>query len=219
MRPLSGGRIQPIIWGNEMKTQMRFQKILMLVSLIIGALSIVYALIFCSGTFMQIAQIRDNDSDTASPRATGAKAIYESTQAFSDLFLILGIVLVVVAVVLYIAACQKRRKYYVTNYVAIGIAVAYQLVYAILLLINLVNVQGVYDGVDLVNCKFWYEDSFLEPSFGKWSTNTWTISLGYAMAALVIVDMVALILNLVWKIKLMQGEKKLLQSGLVKEVA
>ena len=194
----------------------------MLVSLIIGALSIVYALIFCSGTFMQIAQVRtyeDAEKHGNNHHAYGANDLFNTSQAFSDLFLILGIILVVAAVLLYITACQKRRKYYVTNYVAIGIIVVYQVVYAILLLVKLIDVQGVYDAVNLENCKYWYEDSFLEPSYGKWDTNTWTISLGYVMAGLVLANMIVLVLNLVWKIKLMQGEKKLLQNGLVKEVA
>ena len=190
----------------------------MLVSLVIGALSVVYALIFCSGTFTQIAQVRDYESKPDHP-TIGANALFDASQSFSDLFLILGIVLVVAVVLLFIAACQKRRKYYVTNYVAIGIVVAYQLVYAILLLINLGNVQSAYNGVNLVNCEYWYIDSFLTQAFGDWSTNPWTISLGYALAALVLVDMLLLIGNLVWKIMLMKGEKKLLESGMVKEVA
>ncbi len=194
----------------------------MLVTLIVGALSIVYSLIFCSGTFTQIAQIRpyDDAGYDNNHRATGANELFNTAQAFTDLFLILGVVLILTAVLLYIAACQKRRKYYVTNYVAIGIAVAYQLVFAILLIVNLLDVQSVYDSMNIENCKYWYlQNITLAKSFGEWTTNTWTISLGYALAAIVLVNMVALILNLVWKIKLMQGEKKLLESGLVKEVA
>ncbi|MDE6000988.1 MAG: hypothetical protein K2G96_01500 [Clostridia bacterium] len=204
-----------------MKTQMRFQKILMLVSLIIGALSIVYALIFCSGTFNQLAQLRDYDDAERYPTnpATGVKEVFNASQSFSDLFLILGIVLILVAVLLYIAACQKRRKYYVTNYVAIGIAAVYQIVYAILLFVLLANIQTAYDAVNFENCEYWYEYANFANAFGKLSTNTWSVSLGYALAALVLVNTALLIGNLVWKILLMQGEKKLLENGLVKEVA
>lgn len=191
----------------------------MLVSLVIGALSIVYALIFCSGTFVQIARVKDYEFNNPDHPTTGANALFDKSQAFSDLFLILGIVLILTVVLLFITASQKRRKYYVTNYVATGVTVAYHLVYAILLLINLVGVQKAYDGVNLANCEYWYIDSFLTKAFGEWNTNPWTISLGYALAALVLADMLLLIGNLVWKIMLMRGEKKLLEGGLVKEVA
>ena len=194
----------------------------MLITLIIGALSVVYALIFCSGTFTQIAQIKSYDDVERygnNHQAVGANDLFNTSQAFSDLFLILGVVLVLVAVLLFIAACQKRRKYYVTNYVAIGIAIAYQLAFAILLIVKLVDVQNVYNAVNFENCKYWFEDNMFDLNFGEWTTNTWTVSLGYALAGLVLVNMVVLVLNLVWKIMLMQGEKKLLESGLVKEVA
>jgi hypothetical protein len=43
--------------------------------------------------------------------------------------------------------------------------------------------------------------------------------LGYILQVIVLVDVAALVLNLVWKIKLMKGEKELLANGFVKEVA
>ena len=193
----------------------------MLVSLIIGALSIVYALIFCSGTFTQLAQVRERDDAVRYPEqpATGAKAVFNASQSFSDLFLILGVVLILVAVLLYVAACQKRRKYYITNYVAIGIAVVYQLVFVILLIVKLVDVQNIYNAVNLENCRHWYDNASLANGFGKFSTNAWTVTLGYVLAAVVLVNMLLLIGNVVWKVMLMKGEKKLLENGLVKEVA
>ena len=195
-----------------MKTQMRFQKILTLVSLIIAAFSVVYALIFCSDIMLQISAILDEVPATA-----GAQTLFDKSQAFSDLFLVLGIILIVAVVLLYITACQKRRKYYVTNYVAIGVVLAYQLVYIILLVVNLVDVQSAFNALDFEMCKNAYAITL--DSLGKWSESSWMISLGYAYVAILGVNMVALVLNLVWKIKLMKGEKKLLESGMVKEVA
>ncbi|MDE6597095.1 MAG: hypothetical protein K2K60_00470 [Clostridia bacterium] len=196
-----------------MKTQMRFQKILMLVTLVIAAVSIVYALIFCSGIMMQVSLVLEFDNSDL-----GATELYNASQSFSDLFLILGVILIVATVLLYITACQKRRKYYVTNYVAIGIVLAYQLVYIILLIINVVNINSAYNNLDMAQCELYYNTE-ANATYGKWSSSTWMISLGYAYAAILFVNMAALVLNLVWKIKLMKGEKKLLESGLVKEVA
>ena len=194
-----------------MKTQMRFQKILILVSLIIAALATLYSWIFCSGVFAQIAQVL-----TDAPEVT---ELHEAAQNFTNLFQILGIVLILCIVLLYITACNSRRNYYITNYVAIGIAVVYMLVYAILLVVNLANVSSILSSTDLSGAKAAYEAAFYhEKLFGAFQTESWTIGVGYALFAIVLVDAVLIGLNLLWKIKLMQGEKKLLENS-VAEVA
>lgn len=193
-----------------MKTQMRFQKILVLISLILAALCIVYSLIFCSGVINQISAIKDDYYD--------AYDLYDAAQAFSDTFLILGIILILAIVLLYITATQKRRNYYISNYVAIGIVLVYEIVYAVLLLINVVNVQTIFGSLDLDLCKDYYVNAAAE-SRGTWNGTPWTFYVGYALVALILIDAVLIALNLVWKIKLMRGEKALLEQGLVKEVA
>lgn len=199
-----------------MKTQMRFQKIFMLVSMIIAALCVVFALVFCSGTLFQIHQnsilynkLRDKEY------ITGARDLFNASQNVSDTVLILGIVLVVVMALNYIMGTAKRRKYYVTNYVAIGVTVAFELAVAIIILVLVSNCQSLLNAIDLAACEARFESRLP----GAWHYSDWTISLGYALSGILIVNAMVFVLNLVWKIKLMQGEKKLLASGLVKEVA
>lgn len=43
--------------------------------------------------------------------------------------------------------------------------------------------------------------------------------IGYVLFVVVLANLAVYVLNLVWKIKLMQGERKLLAAGLAKEVA
>lgn len=194
---------------------MRFQKILMLVSLIVGALTIVYSLIFCSGVFSQIAQ---NPEFTAS-----FKKVHDLAQAFSDTFLILGIVFILCAVLLYVAGCQSRRNYYITNYVATGIFVLYAVIFAILLIVYLVPVQSALDAITRAEWNSYnqrYTGALhLNTTYGDLQTTSWTIPVGFVLMVIVLLDAVAVALNLVWKLKLMQGEKKLLENGLVKEAA
>ena len=195
-----------------MKTQMRFQKILIIVSVVIAALSVLYAWIFCSGVFAQIAQVY-----TAAPEVT---ELHNAAQAFTELFQVLGVVYVLCIVLLFIMGCHSRRKYYITNYIAIGIAVAYMLVYSILLIVNLANVAGLLSSTDLTGAQAAYSgiSHFDESMFGEFQTTSWTIPVGYVLVAIVLLDAVAICLNLLWKIKLMQGEKKLLENS-VAEVA
>ena len=57
----------------------------------------------------------------------------------------------------------------------------------------------------------------LNDSFGEWSS-PWTFAVGYVFMIVVLADAVFLVLNLIWKIKLMKGEKALLSQN-AKEVA
>lgn len=205
-----------------MKTQMRFQKIFMLIALIIAALCIVFALIFCSGTLyqMQHAAIFDlaanpppeGDGDEKLP---GAKALFWASQGVSNIVFALGIVLVLVVVLNYIMGSAKRRKYYVTNYVATGVAVAAFVAVAITILVLVANCQSILATIDLEQAKVIY-NTYIP---NGWQYSVWTFGVGYAFSGVLLVTALVFVFNLVWKIKLMKGEKKLLESGLAKEVA
>ncbi len=219
-----------------MKTQMKFQKIFMLVSLIIAALTVVFSLIFCSGGIFQISKLYDSSAGVEriaeieipgesiwdEPEkfvytAHGAKDFFNVTQNVSDVLLIMGIVMVLAVVLNYVMGTNKRRKYYITNYVAVGIAVAFEIALAIVIIVMVHNCQTVFSTkCDLDSMKAVYEYLYKD----AWKpNNNWTFPLGYALAGILLVNAVGFVLNLIWKIKLMQGEKKLLESGLVKEVA
>ena len=61
------------------------------------------------------------------------------------------------------------------------------------------------------NVSYYYAQSYSE-SYA-------TIALGFVFAVLILADVAAWILNTVWKIKLMKGEKELLAGNFVREVA
>ncbi len=181
----------------------------MTVTLIIAALSIVYAVIFCSGIINQLGHIRE-DID-------GGMRLYNRSQSFSDTFLILGIVLLLTVVLMMIMGCHKRRKYYITNYVAIGIFVVYAIVFAILLVVNVSGVSSALNAIDLEEAEQAYKDA--NNYYGEWNDSTWMLTLGYVYMGVLLVNVAAVVLNLVLKIKLMQGEKALLESSVAKEAA
>ena len=185
----------------------------MLISLIIAALVVVYALIFCGGTIFQLQDLYNSLDDIE--YIEHAKDFYLATQGVSDTLLILGIVAILAVCLNYIMGTGNRRKYYITNYVAIGIVVAFEIVVAIVIIAMVANCQSILGSIDLEQAKMEYETTYP----GGWKYSTWTMPVGYGLAAILILDAVGFVLNLVWKIKLMQGEKKLLESGLVKEVA
>ncbi len=198
-----------------MKTQMRFQKILMIATLIVGALCIVLAVCFCSGTFSDISTIANGSARRFSrPMRECAKSIADSSQNVSNQLLTLGIVAVVLAAVNFITACHSRRKYYITNYISIAATVAYYIALAVMIFVmvgeceSYVAQMSTTVGWDAVE-QSWnaaFPSNPFEYSF-------WTPAFAYAVASVFIVNAVVLVLNVAWKVTLMIGEKKLLNAS------
>jgi hypothetical protein len=197
-----------------MKTQMKFQKILMLVTLIVAALSFVYALSFCGGTVYQYGTLYLKTTDTE--RVAGARALFLTSQSYCDILITLSIIFILVVVLNYVMASQSRRNYYLTNYISIILTIVYAVVLSILLIVFVSQTFSLFLAVDKEAAITRYERLNGEGSF-KYSISNFI--LGYIMAVIIICDAVALVLNLIWKIKLMQGERKLLAQGFNKEVA
>ena len=203
-----------------MKTQMRFQKILSFATLIIAALCFVFAIAFLTGG-MAVVPSYLIASGGVRQDVINARNFVNASQGFVSNLVILSIVFILVVATLFITASNKRRKYYVTNYVAIGLVVAFAIAIAIYILVEVSIVMNLFYN-DIAweagtNGGLNYADRF-NPNYtiDKSPTN---FVLGYAVGVLVICTAVVNVLNLVWKIKLMKGEKALLQGGLVKEVA
>lgn len=195
-----------------MKTQMRFQKILMLVTLVVAALSFVYALSFCGGTIYQYNSLYDQINKVE--EVEGAEALFLASQKYNDILIGLSVAFIVIVALNFVMASQSRRNYYVTNYVSIILTAVYAVVFAILLLVFVSNTFSLFAAIDKEVAEFEY--SLVMDDF-KYSVVNFI--LGYLMAALMIVNAVILVLNLVWKIKLMKGEKQLLKGVMYRDAS
>ncbi|MGN0805473.1 MAG: hypothetical protein ACI4MC_00420, partial [Candidatus Coproplasma sp.] len=126
----------------------------------------------------------------------------------------------IVVITLFITATNKRRNYYITNYISLGIVIAYSLVFAIILIVICATAMGYANEIDYVKWKEYY-DAYTTDRYGnisytnprKYSESRLTLILGIVLAIVLLVEVAAWILNLIWKIKLMQGEKALLANG------
>ena len=209
-----------------MKTQMKFQKYLCLVMLILGALSLAYAFFYLSGSMAELGQNKEpilGSTEQFKSLFEAAEGkydykLYELIQPFNNTLMYCGIVMVLLAVVLYVTACNKRRNYYITNYVAIGACAGTNIVMSIVLMALNASWRSKFLNVDF---DAWYavNKDYLSPGMEAlrdsyhYSESTLWFDLGFVVYALIIVASVLLVLNLVWKILLMRGEKKLLNGG------
>lgn len=215
-----------------MKIQMKFQKILSLVTLILGALTLVYALIFFSGSLSDITALKGSNGVYQPPAdglllrdpiEVGGLNFFKSAQTFNDILFTVAIVYLVITITLFITASNKRRNYYITNYISIILVAVSAVAFFIFVYAELSILIGSFNSdINWENLLKAHEMSFNENtnSYAFPYDKSYTMFIiGYVLFFLILLNAVALILNLLWKIKLMQGEKKLLEGGLVKEVA
>lgn len=202
-----------------MKTQMRFQKILMLVSLIVAAITFVFGLFFLTGSLGYAGRYTASSGKSA----IGAEVFVEKTQGYVSLLITLAIIFIVLAALLYITSCNKRRNYYITNYIAIGLFVAFALAMVIYIIIMVTSTHSLFlNEIDWAKVEIYSAD---HPDWPMNQNENYQFIIGYLVAAIVFIDAVLLVLSTIWKVLLMKGEKQLLaqsakaKSETVEEVA
>ena len=194
-----------------MKSQMKFQKILALVTLVIAALSIVLALFFCSGILYAVVNY---SAKTAEEEAYyGVQELYEFSQSANNILVIMGIVLILIVAAMYIMGNAKRRNYYISNIVATYVYVVYAAVYAIAMIAVCAVCFALMGKIDFETWKA--DEDFILSLGGEtyYTRNVATLVLGLLLSGVLLATAVAWVLNLVWKIKLMKGEKQLLEQN------
>ena len=188
-----------------MKTQMRFQKILMLVSLIVAALTFVYALFFLTGSLGYATQYKGEYS-------IGAENLVSKSQGFVDSMVVLCIIFILLAAFMFVTSSHSRRNYYITNYIAIGLFVAFALFLVIYIIVNIVSINNIFlTEIDWEKVPAKVQE--LRNAYPMSKNDTYTFTVGYIMAVILLVNAVFLVLNVVWKVLLMKGEKQLLAGA------
>ena len=207
-----------------MKAQMKFQKWLCLAMIIVGALALLYAFFYMSGSMSELGQTitrrtSGNSSKFTADDGYNDALLFEEIQPFNNLMMYFGIAMILLAVLLYITACNKRRNYYVTNYVATGLCAGGNIVMSFVCIIMNAHWRSEFLKLDFEAWHYYYQDlldrdRITEAGFHYSDSTAW-FDLGFAVYVIVIVASILLILNMVWKIMLMKGEKQLLSGGAV----
>ena len=194
-----------------MKTQMRFQKILMLVSLIVTAITFVFGLFFLTGSLGYAG----NYISSSGTDLIGATEFVDKSQGYVKTFINLGIVFIVLAAVLFITSCHSRRKYYISNFIAVGLFVAFALAMVIYIFIMVGDTRNLF--LNSINWNLVEVNMMAEFPMDK--TESYQFAIGYVVAVIVIIDAVLLTLSTVWKVLLMRGENELLAKSATVESA
>lgn len=198
-----------------MKTQMKFQKWLSLSTIIIGAIVFIFAICFNSGN---LADLMYYESVNIRNATFAADDFLAMAQSFSSLMLGLAIAYIVIGVVVYITATNSRRNYYISNKIVAIALIAYIVAVSV---IGLVYIFMLVSSFYAINWTEIYDVYEIRQGIGapEVTQSPTMFIIGIVVFIITIANALAWLYNLIWKIKLMKGEKALLEKGSVKEVA
>lgn len=190
------------------KKHLKLQKIVCLLCIIAAAVSFVYSLGMITDIYDALYSTMRDPNKPTQTRVQGSW-IYYDMQDFNKQFVSASVVLILIACFLFITNTHSRRKYYFSNYLAVG-------VYS-------VATVGVglwaHQQIEAFAVQYMTTIDFeqLKAYSDMWGTlyldNTNMLDLHRVVLGLGIVSIVALLGNMIWKIVLMRSEKKLIEAG------
>ena len=190
------------------KNQLKIQKIICLFCIIASVLTFLYSL----GMITDIEEaLRTTMRNPLKPTQTKVEGswIYYDMQPFNKQFVDAALVPILLACLLYITNTHSRRKYYFSNIVAVG---AYSAVTISLCLWAQQQIEA-FAAQYMATINFEQLKAYSDLMGTPYLDNTNMLDLHRVVFALAIISVVALVGNMIWKIVLMNKEKKLIKAG------
>lgn len=191
------------------KKQLGFQKTACLLAVVSSAIWFIYSLGMITDIYDALYFTMLDPEDLTSTLVEGS-ILYYDMQAFNKLFLYASIALILLSCLLYLTNTHVRRKYYIGNYVAAGLYSAAALAVAIWSHVEISAFKTQFlTTVDFEALKQWSETL---PSI-KYTESTTLLDLHLLVAAIAVISVVAMAVNVWWKRKVMRGEDALIAAG------
>ncbi len=193
------------------KKQIVVQKFVCLFALFSAVVVFIYSLGIMTDLYDSLYSTMMNPADLTQTDVPGS-IIYYDMQGFNNALLRISIGLILLACLLYITNTHIRRIYYIGNFVASGLFAFANIATAIWAHGQIVKFRAQFLQVDF---------AALREHADLWNTtyteSTFWFDLHYTVFLLTVIASVLLIVNALWKVSLVNAERKLLEAG--KEVA
>lgn len=190
------------------KLQMKFQKIICFVALASGVLVFVYSLGLMTDLYDSLYFMMPEVSEPELDKVAGAR-IYYDMQDFNRALTRIGIILILLALFILIMNTHTRRRYYAGNYIAVGAFCA----------------TGIFSAIWSVNRVMQYKEQFLttvdfetlkmraEIMDSYYTESTFWFDVSKPVFGILLLAIVLLVINMIWKIKVTGEEKRLIEQG------
>lgn len=189
------------------RKQMTFQRVICFLCIVAGVLVFLYSLGLMTDLYDMLYNMIPYPDDPSSAKVEGAM-IYYDMQAFNQSLLKVGIGMILLAVALLITNTHTRRRYYISNYIATGL-------FAVAAAASAVWAHGqiaAYKVQYLTTVDFPKLESRLKRA-GTYTDSTFWFDVHVAVFAAALAAALLLVLNMIWKIRLMKQEQRLIASG------
>lgn len=186
------------------KKQMLIQKIICFAVLAAAVLVFIYSLGLV--TDLHYNKFAYYSQDPNNPKFEGAN-LYRDIQPFNKQLTKAGLILILSSVLVFIFGSHKRRKYYVGNYVAIGLNSALTIAVSVWGIQNVAKYREVYYTIDFEKLEEMQEMLQL-----PYDISPFWFNIGFVVFGVAIGTAVLSILNVAFKIYVMRGERKLLRG-------
>lgn len=186
---------------------MKIQKIVCFLVLAASVVVFLYSLGIMTDLYDSLYYTIPNKDNLDRSRVDGARVYYDM-QPFNQQFLHFGIILILCAVLLFLTNTNTRRRYYVSNVIAVIINAAVNVYVAIWAHAQIALFKAQFLQIDFEALK-----KFAERQHTLYTESTFWFDIHVAVFAFAIIANVLLIANMVWKFQLMKEEKQLINTG------
>lgn len=188
------------------KKQMAFQRIVCMAVLVTSALVFFYSLGLMTDLYDSLYLTIINPAYPENTTVPGS-GIYYTMQPFNSSLTKAGIAMILVSLVLFFMNTHSRRKYYIGNYVSVGLSVVCNVGISLWAIVQISAYRAKFLKIDFAALKEHSE---------KWDTlytdSTFWFDAGYVVCGLAILAVALLVVNMILKLNLMKEEKRLIGS-------
>ena len=189
------------------KKQMKIQKIVCFLVLAASVVVFLYSLGIMTDLYDSLYYTIPNKDNLDRSRVDGARVYYDM-QPFNQQFLHFGIGLILCAVLLFLTNTNTRRRYYVSNIIAVVVNAAVNVYVAVWAHAQILGFKAQFLQVDFEALK-----KFADRQHTLYTESTFWFDVHIAVFAFAIIANVLLIANMIWKFQLMKEEKQLIEAG------
>ena len=189
------------------KKQLKIQKIVCFLVLAASVVVFLYSLGIMTDLYDSLYYTIPNKDNLDRSRVDGARVYYDM-QPFNQQFLHFGIGLILCAVLLFLTNTNTRRRYYVSNIIAVVINAAVNVYVAVWAHAQILAFKAQFLQVDFEALK-----KFADRQHTLYTESTFWFDIHVAVFAFAIIANVLLIANMIWKFQLMKEEKQLIEAG------
>jgi len=189
------------------KKQVALQKVLCVGLLIICALIFLYSLGIMTDLYDALYNTIRNPDKLDKTTVTGSR-IYYDMQPFNKHFLHAAIGMILLCVLLFLTNTHSRRKYYVGNYAAVGLFTAGGIAFA---LWAHKEIEAFKAQFLQINFEELAEHAAKKKSL--YTDSTFWFDIHYVIFGLLLLGILLLLANVIWKRKLMKDEQALIRQG------